>query len=241
MYTDYSRFSEVYDECGASDFSLAMGSSIIRFLDNETDYSEISETKKKHLDLCCGTGELCDYFRSMGFESVGVDISSEMLMNAKDKYPGLKFIQKDVTLPIAEEGYDIVTCVDDAINHLPGSGAVKGLIENAFNALKSGGYFVFDMVDTEYMDFDEEYPVYIGDAFSIIYEISQKGPGVITNHIRCMQDGKLKWESLISEHIYTCDEMTYLLRETGFEVLICDKDFYDEKSLIKWKYACKKL
>ncbi len=237
MYTDYSRFSEVYDGCGASEFSLTMGSSIIRFLDNE----EAGDGRiKNHLDLCCGTGELCAFFVKMGYNSKGIDLSSEMLGLAEKKYPGIVFSLEDVTKPLSEEGYDTVTCVDDAVNHITDREQVKGLISNAFNALISGGYFFFDMVDPEYMDFDVQYPVCMREDYSITYEISSADPKTITNHIRCLKDGRIAWESRISEYMYTCDEMTEMLIDAGFEVVLVDKDFYDEKSLMKWKFVCKK-
>ena len=41
-------------------------------------------TPGRLLDLGCGTGRLCVHFAAKGYECVGVDLSEEMLAQAKD-------------------------------------------------------------------------------------------------------------------------------------------------------------
>jgi SAM-dependent methyltransferase len=45
---------------------------------------------KKVLEIGCGSGRDANYMTNNGFDVIGIDGSTEMLLNAKDKYPWMK-------------------------------------------------------------------------------------------------------------------------------------------------------
>ena len=102
----YKEFSTVYDSLNCSNYSLLMGKIILKYLNEKHP----DENFKKNLDICCGTGELCNFFMSNNINSKGVDISEYMITVARDKFPNIEFIIGDVTTYHDNEKYDFVTC-----------------------------------------------------------------------------------------------------------------------------------
>lgn len=58
---------------------------------------------KRALDICCGTGDLSFALAAQGAETTGLDFSSEMLSQAKDKILG-KQPEADTVLPEFQQG-----------------------------------------------------------------------------------------------------------------------------------------
>lgn len=105
-------FSKIYDEYGWDYFSLTMGKSIL-------DYFKVNNIIiKNNLDLCCGTGVLCDYFYKNNIKTKGIDISKYMLQIAKNKNNNIEFKNENVVFYKDSEKYDLVTMTCDAINHI---------------------------------------------------------------------------------------------------------------------------
>lgn len=58
----------------------------------------------KHvLDACCGSGTLSRYLKDSGIQVTGVDASPSMLALARQKAPGVRFIEADMTVFAMEE------------------------------------------------------------------------------------------------------------------------------------------
>jgi SAM-dependent methyltransferase len=62
------------------------------------------------IDLGCGTADLYEFITTKGYDYTGVDISNDMLKQARSRYPKGYFIQGDVTKSIPEinKKYDVV-------------------------------------------------------------------------------------------------------------------------------------
>ena len=63
---------------------------------------------KKVLDVACGTGVLFPDYSARGAEVVGIDISSEMVRIAKEKYPHIKVICGDAQSENFDDMFDAV-------------------------------------------------------------------------------------------------------------------------------------
>jgi trans-aconitate 2-methyltransferase len=92
------------------------------------------------LDVGCGTGHLTKKIADAGAIVTGMDSSENMIAAARADYPGMEFVQADVTDFSVEEKYDAV--FSNATLHWV-TKAEQAIICMA-RALKSGGRFVVE-------------------------------------------------------------------------------------------------
>jgi trans-aconitate methyltransferase len=90
------------------------------------------------LDLGCGTGQLTADIAATGAQVVGLDSSPEMLGQARQNYPHLKFVLADATSFRFEEPFDAVFS-NAALHWVKNADAAVGSIAAA---LRPGGRFV---------------------------------------------------------------------------------------------------
>jgi SAM-dependent methyltransferase len=71
------------------------------------------------LDLGCGAGGFCEFFRSLGFQVEGSDLSRAAIEHARKTYPDITFHVGEVEtlLPSKESQYDVVFS-SEVIEHL---------------------------------------------------------------------------------------------------------------------------
>lgn len=81
------------------DFVFKYGAGLLELLPKEP---------KKVLDIGCGTGELTNQIAELGHEVTGIDQSVNMINQAKESYPNLTFLQKNILTPTDQIGlYDV--------------------------------------------------------------------------------------------------------------------------------------
>jgi SAM-dependent methyltransferase len=100
---------------------------------------------RRLLDAACGTGKSFVPFLERGYEVTGCDISRAMLALARAKAPQAELFTADVR-ELGEVGeFDLITCLDDAVNYLTG----ELDLDLAFGALGRNlavdGVLVFDL------------------------------------------------------------------------------------------------
>jgi ubiquinone/menaquinone biosynthesis C-methylase UbiE len=90
-------------------------------------------------DLGCGSGVFADLLHRQGYDAVGLDLSPKLIALARQKYPGVEFIEGDVEhLPFADGSLDGIL-LSGLVHHLPDPRRCAGEV---FRVLKSGGSFV---------------------------------------------------------------------------------------------------
>ena len=102
---------------------------------------------KRALDLACGTGNSTGPLLSLGYSVTACDISPMMISEARRKYPGLadSFLVADMRrLPDLGE-FDLVLCLDDAINYLLSTRELEDTFRCVADALSPSGVFAFDV------------------------------------------------------------------------------------------------
>jgi trans-aconitate methyltransferase len=101
---------------------------------------ELLDTKpgERILDLGCGTGHLTAQIAEAGAHVVGVDRSPEMIRQAKERYPSLRFEVMDAREIALNENFDAV--FSNATLHWINE--PKRVIVRIKNLLRSGGRFV---------------------------------------------------------------------------------------------------
>ena len=97
------------------------------------------------LDVGCGTGKSFLPLLERGFAVTACDISPEMVELARHKVgPMAELHVADMRrLPVFGE-FDLITCIDDAINHLLTLGEVADALHGMYDNLAPGGIVVFD-------------------------------------------------------------------------------------------------
>jgi len=95
-------------------------------------------TGTKIADLGCGSGVFTDLLQKQGYEAVGLDLSPKLIGLARQKYPGVEFLEGDVEhLPFPDGSLDGVL-LSGLVHHLPDPARCASEV---FRVLKSGGGF----------------------------------------------------------------------------------------------------
>lgn len=95
------------------------------------------------LDLGCGNGALSALLAEKGFRVTGMDSSPEQLAIAREKHPGIEFLQSDATDFTLPEPVDAVFA--NAVFHWIDPEKQPSMLRCIFSALKPGGQLVFEM------------------------------------------------------------------------------------------------
>jgi ubiquinone/menaquinone biosynthesis C-methylase UbiE len=91
------------------------------------------------LDAACGTGRQASALQALGHKVTGVDLTPEMLQQAKERVPEADFRQGDLSaLPVGDAEFDLVVCTL-ALTHLPD---LAQPIQELARALKPGGCMI---------------------------------------------------------------------------------------------------
>lgn len=71
------------------------------------------------LDVGSGLGDLCAAATARGARTTGIDLAPDMVATARERHPGLTFLEGDAeALPFGDREFDVVTGAF-VINHLP--------------------------------------------------------------------------------------------------------------------------
>ncbi|WP_233185657.1 bifunctional 2-polyprenyl-6-hydroxyphenol methylase/3-demethylubiquinol 3-O-methyltransferase UbiG [Thermotoga sp. SG1] len=211
-------------------FSRRIAKNFTRILEN------FHISGKKVLDVACGEGTFAVEIAKQGFEVVGIDLSPEMLKFAverteRENVP-VVFLEMDMKNLNFQEEFDIVTCWFDSLNYLLDYDDLKKTFKGVWNALKPGGYFLFDM-NTIYGLFmaSQEGPVYIQQDSSNVFEVQDiefdLEDSIATFYVTVFErkEGNFweRFDEIHRERGYKIKEIASALREAGFIF-----SFYDD-------------
>lgn len=133
--------------------------------------------KNRALDIGCGTGKISKILADLGFETVGVDVSSSMLRVARKKYPEIDFVNQDVLKLSFSSQFDFATSLYDSLNYLLKYKELKRALKNTASSLKKNGIFFFDIITKDHVANlqkakDEVYNI---NGKEVIFSYSGKG------------------------------------------------------------------
>jgi len=101
---------------------------------------------RRLLDVACGTGKSFLPLLRKGYEVSACDISPEMLAVARRNAPeDVRLFQADMRRLPEGESYDLVTCLDDALNYLLADADLHAALASMARVLRPGGVLVFDL------------------------------------------------------------------------------------------------
>jgi SAM-dependent methyltransferase len=102
---------------------------------------------RRALDLACGTGNSTGPLLGRGYAVRACDISPRMIAQARRKYPDHAdaFEVADMRRLPALGEFDLVLCLDDAVNYLLSPAELEATFRGVAQALAPSGVFVFDL------------------------------------------------------------------------------------------------
>lgn len=104
---------------------------------------------QKILEIACGTGNVTIPLAKKGYNILGLDISKDMLMIAKNKALedniNILFIEQDMIDLEVEEKFDCILSMCDGINYIVDINDLRKVFQGVYNALDDGGVFIFDI------------------------------------------------------------------------------------------------
>src|SRR5579875_427800 len=106
------------------------------------------------LDLGCGDGRLTRALSERGYDMTGLDGSEAMLAFARERCPNIPYLLGDARGYELPDRFDAVLSTFDALNHVLSGDELASVFRCTHAALKSGGYFAFDL------NREEAYPEY---------------------------------------------------------------------------------
>jgi SAM-dependent methyltransferase len=108
----------------------------------------VFESPGRLIDLGCGTGRLCVHFARKGFDCVGVDLSDEMLTQARANADraGVNVEWQNANLVelsgIPDRNFDYAACLFSTLGMVRGEENRTAAVRQAFRVLRPGGRFV---------------------------------------------------------------------------------------------------
>lgn len=203
---------------------------------NKTIEKVLRKYKSKSvLDMACGTGSQVFYLINLGYKVVGSDFSPGLLEIARSKALkqniATEFINGDMRNLQVDE-FDAVITIDNAIGHLVKSD-FNIAISNIYKNLKSGGIYVFDILNLDAMtdevieaDSKKMTNESIAIDGTIIRNVRHstidRDSGIITSDemITLQKNGDQKQiKNKCSLQIYTMNDLNDMLSKNGFKVL----------------------
>jgi SAM-dependent methyltransferase len=102
---------------------------------------------RRALDIACGTGKSFAPLLERGWQVMACDVSPAMVERARVRHPdgsGAVVVADMRTLPDLGS-FDLVTCLDDAVNYLLEPRDLLAAFQSAARCLREGGLYVFDV------------------------------------------------------------------------------------------------
>jgi len=180
------------------------------------------------LDMACGTGNITLPLAKMGYDMIGVDISTDMLAQAQAKATGeqVLFLAQDMRKLDLYGTVDAVICTCDGLNYLLDEAELGAVFKKLRMFLNQGGIFIFDM-NTEYK-FKEKLGgnCFVGETegASFLWD-NQFDPSTGINEYRVefTPNGEEPFLEVHHQRAYPVDVVCKLLHMAGFDTV----DIYD--------------
>lgn len=177
---------------------------------------------KKILDLACGYGRHTNRLASLGHQMTGIDITPGFLeiarQDAKIRQVEVDYMQGDMRSLSYTDEFDCILLLFSAFGYFDDEVNLQVLI-NIRKALKSGGSFIFDMLNRDVLlkNLPQYYVVEREGNLMIDRHSFDSLRGRIYNKRVVFRDGMRK-EKPFFQRLYNASELRSLLLQAGMEL-----------------------
>lgn len=100
---------------------------------------------RRVLDVACGTGKSFAPLLRRGYDVTACDASAAMVEQARRRAPDVPVLVEDMRRLPRLGAFDLITCLDDAVNHLVDSTDLLAALRGMQANLAADGLLVFDV------------------------------------------------------------------------------------------------
>jgi SAM-dependent methyltransferase len=183
------------------------------------------------VELGCGSGISSAALLDAGYDVLGVDVSAEMLVIARERAPAARFLHgsaHEVELP---RGATAVTAIGEVLNY-GGPPSLALLLRRVHDALAPGGLLAFDAAAPGREPDGRRQARYEQDGWEIAFEnVEDRARRALTRRIVVERDGR-RSEELHELRLYEPDDVLAWLAEAGFEQVERRDAYGDEAPLV---------
>ena len=219
----YKIFAPYYDALGFNLFSFMVNPYL------EEIFVRLHVQGDRVLDLACGTGSTALWLNQLGMDVTGVDISPDMLTQARKKAREegalIRFQKKDMRHLNYKQEFDLTLCLFDSINHILHYDEIGQIFQGVEKSLVPGGYFMFDSVTPYELSSQWNDTVRKETSGNIQMVLTSKyDKSCRTAHLTgkfSIPDGKKTLHKIqqFHERAYTRREIKRALAESGLELM----------------------
>lgn len=231
-FSSYRKLADVYDH-------LMVDAPYDQWMQFTARAWHMTGTKPYYVaELGCGTGSLTRYLLERELEVWGVDLSADMLEVAREKvrrsHPdaSVHWLNQDIRQLSLPRSMDSIVSFCDTLNYIPDADGVRQVFARVFDALVSGGTFLFD-VHTPYKIaevFGNESFCYRDEDVAYIWQSTyDEGAEAVEHDLTLFvaeEDGLFRrFNELHHQRAYSLDDLQKWLAEIGFSLLSITADF----------------
>lgn len=174
-------------------------------------------------DLACGTGSVAVLLAEQGLSVTAVDLSEEMLCEARQKAGDLPitFVCQPLQKLHFPRGVDLAVCALDSLDYITDPEECQEAIRRIYRILNPGGIFIFDVNTPEklramdgqvFLDEDDDvYCVWRGEF--------DAETNICTYGMDLFQRRGAVWHRSLEEHqeyAYSAEQLVGYLKQAGF-------------------------
>ncbi|MBR3588970.1 MAG: class I SAM-dependent methyltransferase [Clostridia bacterium] len=231
----YGSFAYVYDRLTENVDYKSYAAYIKRLFESYGKNINISSV----LDVACGTGSLTEELSLLGYDMIGADASSDMLMVAQEK----KFEKNLDILYLCQRAEELdlfgtvqgAVCTLDSINHITDEETVIEAFRKISLFMEKNGIFIFDL-NTEYKhrevlgnntfvyDLDDVYCVWQNE-----YDEDEKVTHIFLDIFSEEEGLYERFSEEFDERAYSHEKVLEWLRKSDFELVDFFEEFTTEK------------
>jgi cyclopropane fatty-acyl-phospholipid synthase-like methyltransferase len=205
------------------------------------------ERKSKILDMACGAGRHSILLAKQGFNVTGIDLSENLLSeakkNASEEKLTIKFIKSDIREFNTEDRFNLILNLFTSFGYFNKEEDNFLVLQKAFEFLEKSGFFILDFFNKNYL---------LKNLIPLTEEIQEDKKIIQKRFIRKGRVEKIieiftnedKKEFSESVKLYSNQELVNMLLEIGFEVVSLFGDFdgsvFDIDNSPRFIAICKK-